>query len=418
MPVMLWCATSSEGCGPDRATSAEQCKQFFAAGVQCPGNVTNGTSTYRVQYATVPFPLGCACNASDRSVYFRSLLYEGEEGNPCSLSYTCICQFLPALGDNCTQGTFFNITTNTTIRCMVNAVTPPPPSTTVATVKVLDDCTDTVTAQLTGQAFLWFLLGILMLAWKSRCTFAPTARQPPKGNATAESSAENGQHLQPMALSTPPYPTQHVVEMQPASAPHLHMYGVTGTRFGQLVVDVNGGAFGGMNHNALANNQMLVHVNSVTGTARLGPLDQTNDQDQELEEDASPGDRIFAVGMLIYDIFLLRGVFVVQGLIKDGTAPFSLYLYTIDFSLLSYYGYKGFYQKAPRYCPGCLYNNLHVVVKNKKLNKYFVSQKSLRFSATKKFIVGIGSIATIVNTVTAVSDIWCNWDEAEGNILS
>ena len=39
--------TSSQGCGPDRANSAEQCKQFAAAGVQCPGNVSNGTSMYQ-----------------------------------------------------------------------------------------------------------------------------------------------------------------------------------------------------------------------------------------------------------------------------------------------------------------------------------------------------------------------------------
>jgi len=36
--------------------------------------------------------------------------------------------FLPAL-DNCTQGTFFNTTINTTIRCTINTVTTPPPST-------------------------------------------------------------------------------------------------------------------------------------------------------------------------------------------------------------------------------------------------------------------------------------------------
>jgi len=111
--------TSSEGCGLDRATSAKQCEQFAAAGVQCPDNVSGGTSIYRGAIAPSMFPLGCAC--SDRSVYFRSPPYstsEGShtEGEPCSLSYPCICQFLPTI-DNCTQGIFLNTTTNTTIRC-------------------------------------------------------------------------------------------------------------------------------------------------------------------------------------------------------------------------------------------------------------------------------------------------------------
>ena len=113
--------TSSQGCGPNRANSAEQCKQFAAAGVQCPGNVSNGTSTYQ-GIGTKSRVLGCACK--DSAVYYFS---KGSD-ETCGLSHPCICKFLPAF-DNCMQGTFFNTTINTTIRCTMNAVTTPPPST-------------------------------------------------------------------------------------------------------------------------------------------------------------------------------------------------------------------------------------------------------------------------------------------------
>jgi len=115
--------TSSEGCGPDRVKSAEQCKQFAAAGVQCPGNVSNGTSTYQGIDAQSRV-LGCACK--DSAIYYVSKGSSRYE--TCSLSYPCICEFLPVL-DNCMQGTYFNTTINTTIRCTMNAVTTPPPST-------------------------------------------------------------------------------------------------------------------------------------------------------------------------------------------------------------------------------------------------------------------------------------------------
>ena len=114
--------TSSEGCGPDRTMSAKQCEQFAAAGVQCLGNVSNGTSTYRGDNASSMFLLGCAC--SNGSVYFRSPQNSTSKDESCSLSDPCICEFLPAL-DNCTQGTFFNATMNITIRCK----TLPAPST-------------------------------------------------------------------------------------------------------------------------------------------------------------------------------------------------------------------------------------------------------------------------------------------------
>jgi len=198
---------------------------------------------------------------------------------------------------------------------------------------------------------------------------------------------------------------------------------VTGSNFGQLVIDINGGAFGmlpgipGMN---TANNQMLAHANSAilgsSGTTNLGLYDQTNDPTQKLEEDASTKDKYMAFGSFLSDLGS-RAAFIIPALLKGGAASFGLYLYAIDLLLLACYAYKGVYQEA-RYCPGCLYNNLHVLIKGKTLNPYFVSIKTKRFSATKKFIVGIASIATLVNVVEGVSDIWCAWDEGGGNILS
>ena len=198
---------------------------------------------------------------------------------------------------------------------------------------------------------------------------------------------------------------------------------VTGSNFGQLVVDINGGAFGmlpgipGMN---TINNQMLARANSAilgsSGTAHLGLYDQTNDPNQKLEEDASLYEKCMAVVSFLSEVGQ-RLAFIIPALLPGGTASSGLYLYTIDLLLLVYYASKAKYQE-PRYCPGCLYNDLHVLIKGKKLKPYFVSIKTKRFSATKKFIVGIASIATLVNVVDGVSEIWCAWDKGGGNILS
>jgi len=188
---------------------------------------------------------------------------------------------------------------------------------------------------------------------------------------------------------------------------------VMGSHFGQLVVDVNGGAFGILPRISVMNTPA---ISGSSGPAHLVVYDQTNDPNQTLEETASRFDKCMAFVSFLSDLGS-RAAFIVPALLKGGTASFGLYLYAIDLLLLACYAYKGVYQEA-RYCPGCLYNNLHVLIKGKTLNPYFVSIKTKRFSATKKFIVGIASIATLVNVVEGVSDIWCAWDEGGGNILS
>jgi len=141
---------------------------------------------------------------------------------------------------------------------------------------------------------------------------------------------------------------------------------------------------------------------------------QTNDPNQAPEKDATQKNKYVALASFLSDLGS-RAAFIVPALLNGGTASFGLYLYTIDLMLLAYYAYKG------RYCPGCLYTNLHVLIKGKMLEPCFIPmdflpEKTKRFSAKEKFIVGIGSIATIVNVVEGVSGFWCAWDEGGGNI--
>jgi len=239
---------------------------------------------------------------------------------------------------------------------------------------------------------------MLKLAILSKCTCAPKKREPTKGEPPTECSVDskNGQHLtsaaeHPTVPSMPACPAQQVlggggtsesmnlqahqncdmhgdiVYVQPLLAgwqeaidtasgqtyyqnhlthatqwirPTAQNQGmVAGTNFGHLVVDVNGGAFGGMLPGIPgmknAGNQMLMHANSAmsTGPARPGPLDQTNDETQRLEVDATLLTKIKAFGMFMKD-FGQRAAFIIPALIK-GAPSFALYLYAIDFLLLA-----------------------------------------------------------------------------------
>jgi len=136
---------------------------------------------------------------------------------------------------------------------------------------------------------------------------------------------------------------------------------------------------------------------------------QTNDPNQTPEKDAS-WNKWVALASFLSDLGS-RAAFIVPALLNGGTASFGLYLYTIDLMLFAYYAYQD------RYCPGCLYNNLRVLIKGKKLKPCFIPPiETKRFSAKEKFIVGIGSFATIFNVVEGVSGFWCAWDEGGGNI--
>jgi hypothetical protein len=142
----------------------------------------------------------------------------------------------------------------------------------------------------------------------------------------------------------------------------------------------------------------------------VGPV-QTPAFTQELDEDVSTRERIQAVGMFAKNLFD-RLIFIVPELIKrfgdcnnssnfDFSSNFDLYLYAFDLVLLCYFA------KQQRYCPGCLYNNLHVLIKGKNLKPLFVSKRTRRFSGTKKLIVGVSAIATVVQVVEAISELYC-----------
>jgi hypothetical protein len=120
------------------------------------------------------------------------------------------------------------------------------------------------------------------------------------------------------------------------------------------------------------------------------------------ERDAEKKDKFFAA----LDIVTQLGgrlVFIVPAVLRSsepGTQSILPALYFLDFVLLLYFGSK------KRYCPGCLYNPIHVFRAGKKFEGKFVT-KSRRFSATKKLIVGVTSIATLSNVVSSISDIMC-----------
>jgi len=83
-----------------------------------------------------------------------------------------------------------------------------------------------------------------------------------------------------------------------------------------------------------------------------------------------------------------RLIFIVPKVIGGGNNN-ELWLFLFDVGLLCYFAWK------QRYCPGCIYNYLHVLRTGKKLKPIFVTKTSRRFSGTKKLIVGISAIATL-----------------------
>jgi hypothetical protein len=164
-------------------------------------------------------------------------------------------------------------------------------------------------------------------------------------------------------------------------------------------VDVFGSRFGGLN----IQNRMLIQASQSLGTSHsIGPV-QTSASTQELDEDASMTTckRIKAVRGFAKEIFN-RLIFIIPNLIKGCLADRkTMYLYAFDLVLLCYFA------KQQRYCPGCLYNDLHVLIWGRTFKPIFVSKRTRRFSGTKKLIVGISAIATVVQVVEAISQLYC-----------
>jgi hypothetical protein len=159
---------------------------------------------------------------------------------------------------------------------------------------------------------------------------------------------------------------------------------------------VSGSRFGGQK------TRMLIQASQSLGTTHsVGPV-QTPAFPQELDEDTSTWDKTMAVGGFLYELYK-RLIFIIPKLIKGVclTEEKTLWLYSFDLVLLCYFAVK------QRYCPGCLYNDLHVLIKGKNLKPLFVSKRTRRFSGTKKLIVGVSAIATVVQVVEAISELYC-----------
>jgi hypothetical protein len=148
---------------------------------------------------------------------------------------------------------------------------------------------------------------------------------------------------------------------------------------------------------------MLIQASQSLGTSHsVGPV-QTSESTQELDEDASMTTckKIKAVRGFAEQVFN-RLIFIIPKLIKGCSAEQeTMYLYAFDLVLLCYFA------KQQRYCPGCLYNHLHVLIWGKILKPIFVSKRTRRFSGTKKLIVGTSAIATVVQVVEAISQLYC-----------
>ena len=146
---------------------------------------------------------------------------------------------------------------------------------------------------------------------------------------------------------------------------------------------------------------MLFQASQSLRTTHSEGLVQTPAFTQELDEDGSTWERIQAAGGFAKNLSD-RLIFIIQTLIKGCLAEQrTLCLYAFDLVFLCYFA------KQHRYCPVCVYNNLHVLIKGKNLNPLFVSKRTRRFSGTKKLIVGAGAIATVVQVVESISALFC-----------
>jgi hypothetical protein len=249
-----------------------------------------------------------------------------------------------------------------------------------------------------------FLCGLAYLGVKYMCSVIP---QPPETPVTVSSSA-----MTELPTTTPiglPNGWQACIDQAGNTyyqnlitqqtqwehpAPSAIHDGVHNQR-----VDVFGSRFGGLGLFHTSPNHHLIQASQALGTTHpVGPV-QTLALTRELDEDASTMDKAMAAKDLIVEISK-RLIFIIPKLIKGGS-NLQLWLYVIDLVLLGYFALK------QRYCPGCLYNCLHVLIKGKTLKPLFVSIKSRRFSGTKKLIVGVGAIATLVQVVESISEVYC-----------
>jgi len=77
---------------------------------------------------------------------------------------------------------------------------------------------------------------------------------------------------------------------------------------------------------------------------------------------------------------------------------------------------QGSISKQGALLPGLSLQQFAHIHQRKRTQTLFCIFQNEKILGTKKFIVGAGSLATIVNVVEGVTQIWCAWDAAGGSI--
>ena len=128
--------------------------------------------------------------------------------------------------------------------------------------------------------------------------------------------------------------------------------------------------------------------------------------EEELEEHATDKDKVISLISLIFGLGQ-RLIFIVPAVVEDKQSG-TIYIYLFDIFVAFYYGIK------QRYCPGSMYNEIHVFFTGRKFKKMFFS-KSGKFSGWKKLILGLGAVATIIQSMETISRIICFFDLKPGS---
>ena len=128
--------------------------------------------------------------------------------------------------------------------------------------------------------------------------------------------------------------------------------------------------------------------------------------EEELEEHATDKDKMISLIGFLFGLGQ-RLIFIVPAVLEDEPSG-TIYIYFFDILVALYYGIR------QRYCPGSMYNEIHVFLTGRKFKKMFFS-KSGKFSGWKKLILGLGAGATIIQSMETISRIICFFDLQPGS---
>ena len=128
--------------------------------------------------------------------------------------------------------------------------------------------------------------------------------------------------------------------------------------------------------------------------------------EEELEEHATDKDKMISLIGFLFGLGQ-RLIFIVPAVLEDEPSG-TIYIYFFDILVAIYYGIRR------RYCPGSMYNDIHVFLTGRKFKKMFFS-KSGKFSGWKKLILGLGAGATIIQSMETISRIICFFDLQPGS---